>query len=186
VVEADFFDGMEYEGLYFLSRAFYNLHEGRPDDFLVAIAAHETAHMWWYGLIANDQANEPWLDEALCTYSERLYYERYYPEALKWWWSYRINYDKPRGWVDSTVYGPQGSNQTYMEYRSAVYLNGALFFEDLRNLMGDKAFFAFLGSYARQYTGQIASSENFFDLLAQHTQEDLSPLLKKYFASFQP
>jgi hypothetical protein len=183
VVEADFLDGMEYDGLYFLSRAFYNLHQGRVDDYLVAIAAHETAHMWWYGLIANDQAHEPWLDEALSTYSERLYYEHYYPQALNWWWQYRINYDKPTGWVDSTVYGQQGTTQTYMQYRSAVYLNGALFFEDLRSLMGDEAFFAFLRDYAGQYTGEIAFASDFFDLLRQHTQEDLAPLLKKYFAS---
>ncbi|MBE0695651.1 MAG: hypothetical protein IH586_01895, partial [Anaerolineaceae bacterium] len=67
VVEADFYDGMEYDGLYFLSRAFYNLHKDDPADYLVAIAAHEIAHQWWYGSVGNDQANEPWLDEALCT-----------------------------------------------------------------------------------------------------------------------
>jgi hypothetical protein len=186
VVEADFFDGMEYDGLYFLSRAFYNLHQGRPDDYLVAIAAHETAHMWWYALIGNDQANEPWLDEALCTYSERLYYERYYPEALHWWWNYRIKYDKPDGWVDSTVYSPPGSVQTYQDYRNAVYLNGALFFEDLRDAVGDEVFFAFLRDYADHYAGKIAFSTDFFDLLAQHTDVDLDPLLSKYFANRQP
>jgi aminopeptidase N len=113
VVEADFYDGMEYDGLYFLSRAFYNLHKGEPGDYLVAIAAHETAHQWWYGLIGNDQANEPWLDEALCTYTERLYYEHYYPEAVDWWWQYRIKYYHPSGWVDTSVYNQQGAFQTY-------------------------------------------------------------------------
>jgi len=58
VVEADFYDGMEYDGLYFLSRAFYNVYQGDPGDYLVSIAAHETAHQWWYGLVGNDQAEE--------------------------------------------------------------------------------------------------------------------------------
>jgi hypothetical protein len=183
VVEADFFDGMEYDGLYFLSRAFYNLHTGNQDDYLVAIAAHETAHQWFFGIVGNDQANEPWLDEATATYCERLYYERYAPDALKWWWYYRINYYNPHGWVDTSVYNPQGTLQTYQDYRNAVYLNGAHFYEDLRQAMGDAAFFAFLKDYATRYAGQVALSEDFFALLAQHTQVDLQPVKQKYFVN---
>ncbi len=181
VVEADFYDGMEYDGLYFLSRAFYNVHTGDPGDYLVAIAAHETAHQWWYGSIGNDQAHEPWLDEALCTYSERLYFERYYPEVLDWWWQYRIDYYNPRGWVDTSVYNPQGTLQTYQDYRNAVYLNGAHFLEDLRKLVGDEAFFAFLKAYAGQYAGKIATGDDFFDLLSQYSRADLEPLFDQYF-----
>jgi hypothetical protein len=185
VVEADFFDGMEYDGLYFLSRAFYNTFTGTQEDYLVAIAAHETSHQWWYGVVASDQANEPWLDEALSTYCERLFYEKYYPEALDWWWYYRINYYHPQGWVDTSVYNPQGTLQTYQDYRNAVYLNGAHFFEDLRTLMGDQAFFAFLKDYATKFAGQVVLSEDFFALLGQHTQADLTPLLKQYFSTRQ-
>ena len=183
VVEADFYDGMEYDGLYFLSRAFYNIHKGDPGDYLVAIAAHETAHQWWYGIVGSDQANEPWLDEALSTYSEHLFYEHYYPEALDWWWYYRINYYRPHGWVDTSVYNPEGTLQTYQDYRNAVYLNGAHFFEDLRQTVGDKAFFAFLKDYTERFAGQVAMREDFFALLTQHTSEDLGPLKTKYFAN---
>lgn len=183
VVEADFYDGMEYDGLYFLSRAFYNIHNDRVDDYLVAIAAHETAHQWWYGVVANDQANEPWLDEALATYSELLYYEHYYPEALEWWWYYRINYYRPRGWVNTSVYNPEGTLQTYQDYRNAVYLNGAHFIHDLRAAAGDEAFFAFLKDYTKKFAGQVAFSQDFFALLAEHSPADLEPVKAKYFAS---
>jgi hypothetical protein len=87
-VEADFLDGMEFDGLYFLSNGFYNSYQGVKSDYLIAIAAHETAHQWWYALVGNDQALEPWLDEAMCTYSERIYFEHLYPEAMDWWWQY--------------------------------------------------------------------------------------------------
>jgi hypothetical protein len=183
VVQADFFDGMEYDGLYFLSRAFYNIHKGGVEDYLTAIAAHETAHMWFYGIIGSDQANEPWLDEALATYAERLYYEHYYPEALEWWWYYRINYYRPSGWVDTSVYNPQGTLQTYQDYRNAVYLNGAHFLEDLREVVGDDAFFAFLKDYATRFAGQVAFREDFFALLAEHSDADIGPVKEKYFAN---
>jgi hypothetical protein len=177
VVEADFLDGMEFDGLYFLSHGFYNLYNGKPDDYLTAIAAHETAHQWWYALVGNDQALEPWLDEALCTYSERLYFENIYPEALDWWWTYRVYYYEPRGWVDGSIYNPEG----YRAYRDAVYLNGAVFLEELRETIGDQAFFAFYQDFAIQNTHRIATADDFFAILHNHTQEDISSLLLKYF-----
>jgi hypothetical protein len=178
VVEADFLDGMEYDGLYFLSNGFYNLYSGQPGDYLISIAAHETSHEWWYALVGNDQAMEPWLDEAMATYSERLFYERVYPDALSWWWTYRVDYYQPSGWVDTTIYNA-GS---WRAYRDAVYLNGAHFLEDLRKLVGDTTFFAFLKDYAAQYASRIATGDDFFNLLEQHTQTDITPVVKKYFS----
>ncbi|MDO8972068.1 MAG: hypothetical protein Q7U74_15345, partial [Saprospiraceae bacterium] len=44
VVEADFHDGMEFDGLYFLSKAFYSTYDGTPKGYLTLIGVHETAH----------------------------------------------------------------------------------------------------------------------------------------------
>ena len=172
---------MEYDGLFFLSNGFYNTSNGTPAEYLTAIAAHETAHQWWYGLVGNDQALEPWLDEALCTYSERLYYEHYYqeshPEVLDWWWTYRIDYYEPEGWVDGSIYNPQG----YRAYRDAVYLNGAVFLEDLRQHIGEEAFLSFLNDYAGRKRGQIATTQDFFTILAEHTSKDIQDIVDQYF-----
>jgi hypothetical protein len=183
VVEADFLDGMEYDGLFFLSKGFYNLYRGTPGEYLVAIAAHETAHQWWFGLVGNDQATEPWLDEALSTYSERLFYERVYPEALDWWWTYRVNYYNPSGKVGGSIYSFSSSATPYRSYRDAVYLNGAVFLEELRQQIGEAAFFAFLQDYAAQYTHKVATGPDFFNLLRRHTSIDLGTLISKYFST---
>ena len=42
---------------------------GQIDD---ATASHEVAHMWFYGLVGNNQARDPWLDESFATYAEAL------------------------------------------------------------------------------------------------------------------
>lgn len=181
VVEADFLDGMEYDGLFFLSNGFYNLYDGNPGNYLVALAAHETAHQWWYGLVGNNQALEPWLDEALCTYSEKLYYENLHPAALDWWWQVRVLYYQPRGFVDDSIYNPHGEAQAYRAYRDAVYLNGAVFLDELRALVGEESFFSFLKDYTARFSGQIATGADFFEVLRAHTTADLAPLLSKYF-----
>lgn len=177
VVEADFLDGMEFDGMYFLSYGFYNSFNGTSSDYLIAIAAHETAHQWWYAQVGNDQAMDPWLDEAMCTYSERLYYERYDPSALGWWWAYRINYYQPGGFINRSIY----ETTSYLDYRDSIYLNGALFFEDLRSLIQDEPFFAFLNGYASQYNSELSSTEHFFRTLAEFTDQDINQLLSTYF-----
>lgn len=179
VVEADFLNGMEYAGLNFLSHAFYDYFTGTPENNLIIIAAHEVAHQWFYGQVGNDQALEPWLDEALCTYSESVFYGYYYPELLDWWWNNRVRFHEPSGWVDSTIY----DTDDFKVYKGAVYLRGALFLDDLRGFIGDEAFNAFLLAYLDQYAHQQTSGNDFFALLADHTDADISALLNEYFAN---
>lgn len=182
LVEADFLDGMEYDGLFFLSRGFYNLYEGNPQGYLTTIAVHETAHQWWYALVGNDQALEPWLDEALCTYSELLFYEHYYPELVNWWWSFRVYFHRPAGWVDSSIYQVDG----FRPYVDAVYLRGSLFMQELRSAIGDQSFFAFLKDYAGRNRYALATSADFFSLLSEYTQQDLQPVVDPFFNALSP
>ncbi len=169
IVEADFLDGMEYDGLFFLSRGFYNLFDYSPQNYLTTIAVHETAHQWWYAAIANDQALEPWLDEALCTYSELLFYEEYYPELVDWWWEYRVNYYQPEGYINQAIYDYQG----FVPYRNATYLQGAKFLQSLREELGDEKFFTFIKEYATSQNDKISSQTSFFDLLSKFTDQDI-------------
>jgi Peptidase family M1 domain len=177
IVESDFYDGLEYDGLFFLSRDFYLADDGTKLNYLVDIAVHETAHQWWFGEVGNDQALEPWLDEALATYSEYLFYEQTYPGMAEAWWQFRVDAFSPTGYVDSTIY----TTSDFQAYADAVYLRGAEFLRDLRLRLGDEAFFAFLRDYAAQMNGKIATADDFFRILATHTDADLSDLLHEYF-----
>jgi hypothetical protein len=176
-VQGDFNDGMEFSGLYFISRDYFNLYDGTPKNYLVTIAAHETAHQWWFDAVANDQALEPWLDEALATYSEHIYYETVYPDLVDWWWGYRYFEFLEAGDVDTAIYDGGGQRP----YWDKVYLTGARFFEDLRKRVGDEIFFAFLKDYYTQYTGKRATGADFFRVFHEHTATDITDLLTKYF-----
>ena len=179
VVMGDFNDGMEYSAFFFLSRDFYNLYTSAPTavNYLVFVAAHETAHQWWFEQVANDQAQYPWLDEALATYSERLFYEALYPDLVTSWWQYRIDFYQPQGFVDIPIYEGQG----FRPYTNAVYFRGAHFLEDLRLRLGDEVFFSFLKDYLAQENGKIAVPVDFFRILRQHTAADYSDIVRQYF-----
>jgi hypothetical protein len=49
--------GMEHTGLIMTP----------PEDLVIT---HELAHEWWFGVIGDDQAAAPWLDEGFATYAE--------------------------------------------------------------------------------------------------------------------
>lgn len=176
VVETDLNDGLESDGLYFLASSFYAKYDGTAANDLVMIGIHETAHQWWFGGVSNNQALEPWLDEALCTYSERLFYEQNYPSLLNWWYNVRIRYYGPSGYADTRLY----NTGSFRAYVNAVYLRGALFFDALRERMGDPAFFAFLRDYYARHQGHIATAETFFTVLADHTR-NADDLIRTYF-----
>ena len=177
LVVADFMDSMEFSGLYFNSRYFYDQFDGSPQNYLTFVSVHETAHQWWFEQVANDQALEPWLDESLTTYSELIFYETKYPNLVSWWWSYRINFFEPSGYIDIPVY--QGQNDE--TYKNIVYFNGTHFLRDLRARIGDEAFYAFLKDYFSQNKGGIASKDDFFTSLDAHTDVDYSDITRGYF-----
>ncbi|HQK43229.1 MAG TPA: M1 family metallopeptidase [Anaerolineaceae bacterium] len=177
IVAADFLHNMEMDGMVMISYGVFDFYNKTPKTNLTILTPHEISHQWFYSMVGNDQAKEPWLDEALATYHEVLYYQTYQPDLVQWWWNNRIDGFAPKGYVNSDIYLIGG----YPAYRDAVYLRGAQFLQELRDLIGDEAFFAALKDYALTNTYKLASGEDFFAAIARHSQQDLSPLLAKYF-----
>jgi len=161
VIEGDFPDGMEFSGMVFVGHNWFQNYTGTPAGYLVLITVHEVAHQWWYASVGNDPAVHPWLDEALATYSEYIFIEEYYPELTEWWWSFRVDYFSPEGFVDAQVY-EFGSAR---EYINAVYLRGVRMLADLRVDLGTDAFFQLLADYAAAGQGRIATPDLFWSLL---------------------
>jgi hypothetical protein len=177
LVETEFAGGMEFSGVTFLGSAFYDQYDGSTRTPLIPLIAHEVAHQWFFGLVGNDQLTEPWLDEAPAEYSAYLYYERYLPEDIDWWWFYEVDQWAPTGKIDNLVYVFRDNR----EYMDAVYRRGAQFMHDLREAMGDPAFFGFLEEYQRRNAYHLAKSRDFFVLVQEFTTADLVPLQEEYF-----
>jgi hypothetical protein len=165
IVQGDFPDGMEFSSLAFVGGEWFRTYKGTPASYLTIITVHEVAHQWWYARVGSDQAITPWLDEALATYSEFIFYEEYYPDLKDWWWNTRINTYVPQDYtglaVDSTVY----QFTSIREYINAVYLRGARMLGTLRENVGTEAFFDWLRRYAEAGTGRVITPDVFWSLL---------------------
>ena len=71
--------GMEYPTLFTVSADLFSPEEtGYPEK----LVAHEFAHQYFYGIIANNETYESWIDEGLASYFATKIIKEYYPELL--------------------------------------------------------------------------------------------------------
>lgn len=177
MAEVDFPGVLEYSALSFLGDDWYDDHPGGYRSRMTSQVVRQTAHQWWYGVVGNDQAREPWLDEALATYSSLLYYERLHPDLVEWWWETEVESYRPQGQIDRPIYAFMDGRS----YLNAVYRRGALFMRDLRERMGEDEFFAFLRDYYDSQGQKLSTAQHFFSILSRHTAVDTSLLVEEYF-----
>lgn len=149
VVQTSFLNGgMEYPCLSMISDAYKGV---QYNDIIV----HETAHQWWYGLVGNDEVREAWLDEGLAEYSTMLFYEknadRGYTfngkraDALSAYMLYCETYKD----ADTSMTRSLGDYRNKIEYAYMTYVKGAIMLDDVRDTVGDTAFFSGLKSYCK-------------------------------------
>jgi hypothetical protein len=148
------FGGIEYPGLVYIGTL------GTP--WIIEPTVHEVAHQWFYALIGDDQVDEPWLDEAAATFATALYYEHAqgsgrgagYLSDLRTTVRNSANPELPIGL-------PVGEYGNESEYAVIVYFKGALFFETLRQRLGEREFEAFLKAYYDTYRFSFADAAGF-------------------------
>jgi aminopeptidase N len=149
---------MEYPGLVVVEDSLYPT--GSRVEWLTA---HEVAHQWWFGLVGSDQVDEPWLDEALTQYSTFLYYEAVYGAGRARGVLNAEFIHAHRELVRSGRDLPAGlpaSSYSSGLYWPVVYDKGALYFHNLRETIGDAAFFEVLQIYFQDNRYGIATPED--------------------------
>jgi len=184
VVEAPLFGGaggVEFPGLVTISSLLYKdstqdakgdplkallANSGSFDQLLEFVVAHEVAHQWWNAVVGSNSKKYPFVDEAMANYSAILYFEHTYGReaALRQMaMQMKVNYQLHRllGGADRPVQAPAAAFKGPLEYSAIVYGKGALYFDHLRDLMGDPAFFAAIKAYYDSYWFRIAAPGDF-------------------------
>ena len=118
---------------------------------------HEIAHQWFYGLVGNDQAREPFADEAITDTVAR------YLTGTR-----RASRCSP-GALDRTIYGY--SSGCYYE---RIYVQGGNLLDNARREMGTAAFFGALRGYLANHRWQLVHTRTLLDALDAATPLDLA------------
>jgi aminopeptidase N len=149
------FLGVEYPGIMLIEQNLYR----QGGLGLEVTVAHEVAHQWWYSLVGNDVQGQPWLDEGLASFSQIVYREaRGDGGGAEELWAFRERVEAARAaGRDGVVDQPAGAFSG--NYVTLVYAKGALFFQALRQQLGDETFFRFLQNYYATYRYRDATGE---------------------------
>ena len=152
--------GMESPGLTWIPR-------GVATGNIPYLVAHETGHQWFYGIVGNNQALEPYADEAATDFVAR------YVLGLRR--ASRCSTAR----LDLTIY--QYSSGCYYE---DVYIQGGNFLDDLRRRMGSTAFWAGVRDYLAANRFKITGTKTLLNTLDAHTTLNLVPWFEPRFPRY--
>jgi aminopeptidase N len=117
------------------------------------LVTHELAHMWFYGLVGNDQGEHPWLDESFATFAQ----------------SVADGDEVPFAHLDAADSPPVGGSMTYWAaefqrpdstYYDTVYTLGGAALVEARQQAGEEAFDADLAEYVAANAHSIATPDD--------------------------
>jgi aminopeptidase N len=145
--------GMESPGLIWVPT-------GVASSNLRYLAAHETAHQWFYGIVGDDQAREPFTDEAIADFAAR--------NVLGLKRASRCS----TGRLDLSIY--DYSSTCYYE---RIYIQGGNLLDTARQRIGTLAFWAAVRGWIATHRNGIAPTSSLLSALDAATPIDLGQTL---------
>jgi hypothetical protein len=145
--------------------------------------AHEAAHQWWGQGVAPANYRERWLSEAWAQYAAALWLRERLGER-----AFLTMMDRMSGWAmrhDATGPIHLGQRLGHLKqepryFRSVVYDKGAWVLHMLRNLLGDRAFFAGARSFLTDHRYRKADTEDLREALESASGMELGPYFRRW------
>ena len=146
--------------------------ERRRMAMLELVTAHEVAHQWWHTIVGSDSRQHPFQDETLAQWSALYYFEDRYGAArarAEAEQQVASGYHAMRllGRPDAAVDRPASAFGDPLVYGGLVYGKGPFLYPALRSALGDRAFFAAVADYARQWRLRSAPPRALFERMEQ-------------------
>ena len=172
IVPMQGFHGMEYSGLIFLQEEM--LQTAAEQQRSQFILAHEIAHQWWYGMVGNDQLQEPWLDEGLAN-----------------WSAYQFLYEMQGQPLPSLAKRTQPMNLnkglaqmcSKQDYYLTAYRGGEAFWFGLEEQLGHDGAVRILRHYLAGYRNKIATTQDLMNIIEDEADKDMDEFFKQWFAA---
>ncbi|WP_413301849.1 M1 family metallopeptidase [Bacillus sp. 1P10SD] len=164
------FGGMEYPQLVMISI---------PSDGKAAridsTTAHEIGHQWFYGIIGNNEFDEPWLDESFASYAAALFDKT-------------LDTNPP---VDETRLADghlthsidnffENGTESKRNYYYTIYAYGAQTVDDLRKELGDDQFYASMQAYFKAMKFGVSTTADFIRIMQETSKKDLTKFFETH------
>ena len=181
VVPADGFtgSGMEYP-TFFTTTDVHPLKYPPFDGILLPeqVTVHEFGHQYWYGLVANNETEEAWLDEGFNSYSTAKTLTRAYGSAFGDFLGLTLDADAMARlqYVGAARSGSMVQNAwTYtLGYGANAYARPELALRTLERYLGESTFARAMRAYHGRWRFRHPTSQDFFAVLEETCRCDLS------------
>lgn len=153
--------GMEYPTLITAWAA----DEPQPSYELERVIVHEIAHQYFYGMVASNEFEEAWLDEAFTSYAEdRLMREEYGVIA---------NTPIEGSYVTSPASLQQHAwhYDSHNHYAENVYIRGKLVLQDIEQIVGTQMMDRVLRHYVERWKFRHPTTRDFQQAIEQVTKQ---------------
>ncbi|MQA26467.1 MAG: M1 family peptidase [Micromonosporaceae bacterium] len=179
-VAVDSASAMETQGMITMGgRIAQNLPSDEAQQIFTEVLVHEYAHQWFGDAVSPKDWRGVWLNEGFATYVTGLWLmdkglvdETDYVRALR-----------DRDKQSRAEAGPPGDYNRRMFAASNVYVGPALMLHEIREEVGDKAFFAMARDWVQDNLHTHQDRESFTTFVNRHTGRDLTPIVNKWLDS---
>lgn len=157
-------------------------------------AIHECGHQFWYGMVANNEFEEAWLDEALVTYSTIRCINAVYGDLQPGKaFLARKNFSVPftfrhvkmnsalpalesyRAWAQcDNLANDSWAFIHHKSYRAQQYYKGALMLATLENLLGEEVMNRIMRTFADRYLYKHPSTTDFINTVNEFAPESMA------------
>ena len=162
--------GMEYPTLV----TAWSADDPDPGLELERVVVHEIGHQFWYGMVANNEFEEAWLDEGFTSYIEdKLMRAEYGARANRLLEATFITNPaalKQAGWMYAS----------HDHYAENVYLRAKLVLLDIERKIGEEKMAQVLKTYFRNWRFRHPSTADFQNTLEAVTRQDWDEYFRLY------
>jgi hypothetical protein len=167
--------GVEFPGMTAVAQNVYN-----QNSRLEAVVVHEVAHQWFYNLVGNETQQQPWLDESLAQFVTCQYFLDMYGAQAE-----QSCLDSMKGIWDNIndqiiPIGEAVSAYTNNAYSAIIYGRGPLFFQALRQQIGQATFDSLMKDYITTFCWDIVTTDSFKKLAEKHCNCDLTSMFNEW------
>ncbi|MCR8658893.1 M1 family metallopeptidase [Paenibacillus endoradicis] len=145
-----------------------------PKYELERTVIHEISHQYWYGMVANNEFEEAWLDEAFTSYSEEKIIEDAYGVTSNHRIEASFMTNPAPLQLDSWLY------KDHNHYAENVYLRGKLVLLDIEDIVGRDVMSKIMRSYFQTYKFKHPTTQQFQRIVENVTKQSWQSYFDKF------
>ncbi|MBM3284678.1 MAG: M1 family metallopeptidase, partial [Candidatus Aminicenantes bacterium] len=163
-----------------------------------SVIIHEFGHGYWYGLVANNEFEEAWLDEGINTYSTGKVLARAYGPGmvsvslfglpLTWFFNFPVHYDYERDRIGAILTAEFDPITTFSwrfynraSYGLNVYLRASTCLYTLERLLGEDLMLRVLRAFQMRFRFKHPRTEDFIGVVNEVAGRDMRWFFEEFF-----